>query len=56
MANADLKEMADGLMDPTGKDLTNAGRICGMVGTALLGLQLLIVLFALVVMVISSGT
>lgn len=36
MGNNDLKEMDSGLMDPTGRDNTNAGRICGMIGTILL--------------------
>ena len=35
MANKDLKEMAAGRMDPAGKGLTNAGKICGIVGIAL---------------------
>jgi hypothetical protein len=33
MANADLKEMESGQMDPAGKDLTNIGRILGIIGT-----------------------
>ena len=36
MGNQDLREMDAGWMDPSGRDLTNAGRICGMVATALL--------------------
>jgi len=32
MGNGDLREMAAGRMDPTGRDLTKAGKICGMVG------------------------
>ena len=32
MANKDLKEMAAGRMDPAGRGLTNAGKICGIVG------------------------
>lgn len=43
MGNTDLSEMALGRMDPSGKDLTKAGRICGMVATAILILQLVIV-------------
>jgi hypothetical protein len=43
MGNNDLLEMATGRMDPTGRDLTKAGRICGMVGTALLTLQMLLI-------------
>lgn len=40
MGNADLQEMASGRMDPSGRDLTQVGRICGMVGTALLVIPL----------------
>ena len=36
MADNDLKEMNRGYMDPTGRDLTNVGRILGMVATALM--------------------
>ena len=35
MANKDFKEMAAGRMDPAGRGLTNAGKICGIVGIAL---------------------
>ena len=34
--NADMKKIAAGQMDPTGRDLTNAGRICGMIVTILM--------------------
>jgi hypothetical protein len=33
MGNTDLKEMAAGRMDSTGKDLTRTGRICGIIAT-----------------------
>ena len=56
MGNGDLQEMDNGYMDPTGRDLTNAGRICGMVGTALLAFQVLIVLVAVLGMVVFRGT
>jgi hypothetical protein len=36
MGNQDLREMDAGWMDSSGRDLTNAGRICGMIATALL--------------------
>ena len=35
MGNGDLQEMRAGRMDPTGQGLTQAGRICGIVATAL---------------------
>ena len=49
MGNGDLKEMDAGAMDPSGRSMTNAGRICGMIGTILLiiGVVVLIALFAL---------
>jgi hypothetical protein len=47
MGNNDLAAMNAGLMDPSGRSTTNAGRICGMIGTILLILSILlaIVLF-----------
>jgi len=51
MGNTDLEEMSVGRMDPSGRDLTKAGRICGMVATAILVFQIII----LVVVVISMG-
>jgi len=56
MGNGDLQEMDNGHMDPTGRDLTNAGRICGMVGTGLMALQVLIIIFAVVGMVVFRET
>jgi hypothetical protein len=44
MGSSDLQEMATGRMDSTGRDLTKAGRICGIVGTAILILQMLIII------------
>lgn len=44
MGNNDLREMDAGLMDPEGRSNTSAGRICGMIATALLGLALLVAL------------
>lgn len=35
MATGDLREMNQGTMDPAGRGLTNAGRICGMVAVIL---------------------
>ena len=36
MGNSDLQEMSEGTMDSSGRDLTNAGRICGMISTGLM--------------------
>ncbi|HHH76031.1 MAG TPA: DUF4339 domain-containing protein [Phycisphaerae bacterium] len=35
MGNNDLREMDEGVMDPAGRDVTNAGRVCGMISTIL---------------------
>jgi len=48
MGNADLKEMASGLMDPEGKSLTQVGKILGIVAIALTIIGIAIgVLFAI---------
>ena len=44
MGNSDLQEMDNGWMDPTGRDLTKAGRICGMIATGFLALQVIIMI------------
>lgn len=55
MGNADLQEMATGRMDPTGRDMTQAGRICGIVGSSILILQIVIMVFVVLSMVIFSN-
>ncbi len=52
MADRDLEDMDHGRMDTSGRDLTKAGRICGIVGTVLLGVQVLIVVAAVVGMIV----
>lgn len=51
MGNADLKQMDAGLMDPEGRGLTQAGKLCGIIGLVLnilaIGMGLFFVLFAL---------
>ena len=42
MANNDLKEMAAGTMDPTGRGLAQAGKICGLI-SVILAIVLLII-------------
>lgn len=58
MGTRDLEEMRQGRMDPLGKGLTEAGRICGMVGTALLvlGILLTIVWVLFVVLAAAGGS
>jgi hypothetical protein len=41
MGSKDLKEMDAGTMDPTGRGNTNAGKICGIIGTILMILGLI---------------
>jgi hypothetical protein len=41
MGNADMREIRAGRMDPEGEGSTNAGRICGIIGTVLGVLSLL---------------
>ena len=53
MANNDLKEMNRGYMDPSGRDLTQTGRILGMVATGLMAISLLIVILVLLVSIVS---
>jgi len=55
MGNSDLQEMDNGWMDPSGRDMTKAGRICGMVGTGLLALQLVAMILFVLVAVIANN-
>jgi hypothetical protein len=57
MGNNDLKEMDAGLMDPSGRSNTNAGRICGIIATVLLILSVLfgIALFGLTLLGAIAG-
>lgn len=52
MGNTDLRKMDAGVMDPSGRDMTNAGKICGMIASILaivgLGIALIWVLVVLV--------
>jgi len=53
MADNDLKEMRRGYMDPSGRDLTNTGRILGMVATALMAIPVVLLILFLVVTIVS---
>ncbi len=59
MGNADLKEMDAGTMDPSGRGMTQAGKICGMVGCIInlvvVGLWILMVVGAIVTGAATSG-
>ena len=56
MGNNDLKEMDVGQMDPTGRSITNAGRICGIIATILLILSLIVGIIAFAVVGFSWAT
>ena len=49
MGSNDLKAMAAGTMDPSGRSMTNAGKICGMISTiiTIIAVVLVAVLMAL---------
>jgi hypothetical protein len=49
MGNADLKAMQEGRMDPSGRDLTQAGKVCGMVGVIIQLIALLMMLLMMLV-------
>lgn len=55
MGSDDLREMDFGQMDPSGRDLTNAGRILGKVGTVILIFQLAVMLIAFAAMLFFSN-
>ncbi|MHC4186182.1 MAG: DUF4190 domain-containing protein [Planctomycetota bacterium] len=47
LANGDLKEMDAGLMDPAGRGMTQAGKICGIIGVILAAVGFVIQLLGL---------
>jgi len=53
MGNNDLREMAAGTMDPSGRGLTQAGKICGMISVILTIVVLCI--WALIAMFAGAG-
>lgn len=53
MGNTDLQEMDFGQMDPSGRDFTRVGRICGIIATALLAFQVLVMFLALMAVSVS---
>ena len=42
MGNGDLREIDSGRMDPEGRSLTQAGKVCGMIACILMALSALI--------------
>jgi len=51
MGNTDLREMDGGLMDPEGRSMTLAGKICGIIACVLMGVSVLATLAFLVLVV-----
>jgi hypothetical protein len=43
MGNDDLRHMRYGRMEPSGRDLTSAGRVLGMVATGIFVIQLIVI-------------
>jgi hypothetical protein len=56
MGNGDLKEMDAGTMDPSGRSLTNAGRIIGIVAVALLAISLVVVVLVVGLGMLGAAT
>ena len=54
MGSSDLRAMDDGTMDPRGRDLTKAGRICGMISVILTLVGCGLYLVFILIMVVSS--
>ena len=55
MGKNDLKEMDAGVMDPAGRGMTNAGKICGMISVILACAGLAIWLLVMIIAVISAA-
>jgi hypothetical protein len=55
LGNADLKEIREGRMDPSGEGLTNAGRILGIIGTVLFLGVIVLVLFGFLLMAVFAS-
>jgi hypothetical protein len=55
MGNTDLRKIREGTMDPEGEGLTQAGRICGMVGTGLMVMQCIFIAFYMVMLAALVG-
>jgi hypothetical protein len=57
MGNGDLKQIDAGAMDPSGRPVTNAGRICGMIATILLAISIVIgiIIVAVTVLGVTAG-
>ncbi len=55
MARNDLAEMDAGQMDPAGRGITSAGKICGIVGVCFWGAYLVFYAFIILFVIIPQG-
>ena len=55
MGKNDLKEMDAGTMDPAGRGMTNAGKICGMIGVILACVGLVFWLLGIIIAVATAA-
>jgi len=55
MGKTDLEEMDRGYMDASGRDLTNTGRILGIIATALMGVSLVMLALYLAFIIVAAG-
>ncbi len=56
MGKGDMEKIDAGRMDPEGRGMTQAGMICGIVGTAILVLVLLGLVVGLLFVIVAAGT
>ncbi len=55
MGNGDMKQMDAGAMDPSGRGLTQAGKICGMIAVILNVLIIALYIAIFVVAIVAGG-
>lgn len=55
MGNNDLRQMTAGTMDPSGRGLTNVGKICGIVGIAIQIVGIVLVVIGLILFFLVSA-
>ena len=56
MGNSDLRDMAAGRMDPAGRGLTQAGKICGMIGAIIAIVAFCITLLCIAFAILAGAT
>lgn len=55
MGKGDLEKIDQGVMDPEGRGMTQAGMICGMIATAMIIVGLLVAVAGLAFLVLAAG-